>query len=280
MSVKNTALFAGSVIEYWRRYFSNRRFPKNQEFYVVYTNLDQAIPFQPDTALDYWLINFKFLPTSIKLGNTLPDERFSEIRSAYLTLVRQGVAAFRQVPTVMPHFAGSNSRSPLLAWSLLKPINCSPSLHTAAPFFIYNLGAKYFPEEEPGLRRHIGNIVSTVIKSKYHAMIDIACGMFLCQTVMEDKLGIDFHSLEAFFLQEQKTRDKIPYEHIFRMYREINELAKSKGANEANLPEIMESYFQEIGLPRVRRNESNCFYDLDRKALVYPPELKVGRGLV
>ena len=34
---KNTALLGESVVEYWLHYFSNRRFPKNQEFYVVYT---------------------------------------------------------------------------------------------------------------------------------------------------------------------------------------------------------------------------------------------------
>jgi len=164
----------------------------------------------------------------------------------------------------------------------LKQINCSPSLHTAAPFFVYNLGAKYFPEEEPDLRRHVGNIVSTVIKTKKHAMIDIACGMFLCQTIIEDRLGLDFRALEPFFLEEQKSLDNIPYEHIFRMYREIKELAnkqKSQGVNASNLPQLMEAYFQEIGLPRVRREKSNCFYDLDREALVYPPELKVGKGL-
>ena len=66
---KNTALLGESVVEFWLHYFSSRRFPKNQEFYVVYTNMDNSIPFQPDSALDYWLINFKFNQTSIKLGD-------------------------------------------------------------------------------------------------------------------------------------------------------------------------------------------------------------------
>lgn len=280
MSIKNTALFMGSVMEYWWRYFSNRSFPKNQEFYVVYTNLDHSIPFQADPALNYWLINFKFLPILIKLGDTLSDERFNDIRHAYLALVRQGVSTFREVPTIMPHFGDYDGPAPFLARSLLKPINCSPSLHTAAPFFVYNLGAKYFPEQEPGLRHHIGDIVSTVIKTKKHAMIDIPFGMFLCQKIIEEKLGLDFRALETFFIQEQGGKDSIPYEHIYRMYREICELAKTKEGKEANLPEIMESYFQEIGLPRVKREQSNCFYNLEQKTLFYPPELKVGKGLL
>ena len=276
--MKNTALLAVSVMEYWCRYFSNRRFPRDQEYYVVYTNLDHSIPFQMDPALNYWLINFKFLPTLLKLGNTSPDERFKNIRHAYLALVRLGVSTFGEVPTIMPHF-GEYYGIPFLARSLLKPINCSPSLHTAAPLFVYNLGAKYFPEEEPELRRHIGDIVSTVIKTKKHAMIDIACGMFLCRRIIEEELGLEFQTLEAFFIQEQKARDNIPYEHVFRMYRDINELAKTKAGNEANLPEVMGGYFQEIGLPRIKREQSNCFYDLDKKALIYPPELKLGKGL-
>lgn len=278
-AMRNTALLTASIGEYWRRYFSNRSFPDNQEFYVVYTNLDHAIPFKPDPALNYWLINFKFLPAPVKLGNALPDESFNAIISAYLDIVSQGVAAFRQVPTIMPHFSARGGTAAQTAWSLLKPINCSPSLHTAAPFFLYNLGAKYFPEMEPELRRHIGEIVSTVIKSKYHAMIDIAFGLFLVRRIIEDKLALDFQTLESFFLQEQKTRDNIPYEHVFRMYREITELEKKMGGKGVPLPEIMESYFQEIGLPRVKGEKSNCFYDLDNKALVYPAELKVGKGL-
>ncbi|GEM_PF-4681426 len=277
MSIKNTALFAGSVMEYWWRYFSNRRFSVEQEFYVVYSDLDHGIPFQTDSALNYWLINFKILPATIKLGDVLPDERFNDIRLAYLALVRQGIAAFRKVPTIMPHFGGY-AGPPILAGSLLKQINCSPSLHTAAPFLLYNMGAEYLPEDEPELRRHIGDIVSTVIKTKKHAMIDVAFGMFLCQTIIEDKLGLEFRTLETFFTGAQKTRDSIPYEQIYRMYREINELAKTGPGGGADLPWLMEEYFQEIGLPRIRRERSNCLYDLKQKALVYPPELTIGKG--
>ena len=179
----------------------------------------------------------------------------------------------------MPHLGEYDGPVPVLARSLLKPVNCSPSLHTAAPFFAYNLGAKYFPEEEPALRRHIGDIVSTVIKTKKHAMIDVAFGLFLVRRIVENNLGTEFRTLGSFFLQEQQKKDNIPYEHIFRMYREINELEKTMGGKAISLPEIMEGYFQEIGLPRVKRRESNCYYDLDKKALAYPAELKVGRGL-
>jgi len=277
MSIKNTLLFTESVMEYWWRYFSNRKFSGDQKFYVVYSDLDHDIPYQTDTDINYWLINFKIILPTLKLGDVLPDKRFNEVRQAYLALVRQGITAFREVPTVMPHF-GEYTGLPFLAKSLLKQINCSPSLHTAAPFLIYNMGAEYLPAEEPALRRHIGDIVSTVIKTKKHALIDVAFGMFLCQTTVEDRLGLKFRSLESFFTQEQTTRDKIPYEHIYRMYNEINDLAKMRPGGRAALPGLMENYFQEIGLPRIKREESNCLYDLKQKTLVYPPELNVGKG--
>jgi len=277
---KNTALLGESVVEYWLHYFSNRRFPKNQEFYVVYTNMDHSIPFQPDSALDYWLINLKFIPTSIELGDATSGESFNDIRHAYVDIAKEGGAAFRQVPTIMPHFTEHSGHALHVAQTLIKPINCSPSLHTAAPFFAYNLGAKYFPEKEPELRQHIGDVVSIVIKTKLHAMIDIAFGMFLSKKTIKDKLGLDFYDLESFFTQEQKSKDKIPYEHMYRMYHEINELEKTMEGEESKLPKIMERYFQEIGLPRVRREQSNCLYDLEQKVLVYSPELKVGKGLL
>jgi len=267
-------------VEYWLHYFSNRRFPKNQEFYVVYTNVDHSIPFQPNSALHYWLINFKFIPTSIKLGDATSGESFNDIRHAYVDIAKEGGAAFREVPTIMPHFSEHSGYALHVAQTLLKPINCSPSLHTAAPFFAYNLGVKYFPEKEPELRRHIGGVVSTVIKTKLHAMIDIAFGMFLSKKAVKDKLGLDFYDLEFFFTQEQKNKDNIPYEHMYRMYHEINELEKTMEGKESKLPKIMERYFQEIGLPRVKREQSNCLYDLEQKVLVYSPELKVGKGLL
>jgi len=64
------------------------------------------------------------------------------------------------------------------------------------------------------------------------------------------------------------------------MYHEINEIATTQQGEEGKLPKIMEHYFQEIGLPRVRREQSNCLYDLEQKVLVYSPELKVGKGLL
>jgi hypothetical protein len=64
------------------------------------------------------------------------------------------------------------------------------------------------------------------------------------------------------------------------MYHEINELAKTQQGDEGKLPKIMERYFQEIGLPRVKREQSNCLYDLEQKTLVYSADLKVGKGLL
>jgi len=280
VSVRNTALLAVSVAEYWQRYFGNRRFPANQEYYVVYTSLDQAVPFQPESASRYWLINFSFLPTALRLGNTVPDERFQAIRAAYREIVKEGVSAFRKAPTIMPHFSLSDSSAARAARTLLKPINCCPSLHTASPLFLYNLGAEYLPGAEPALRKHIGDIVSTVIKAKFHAIIDVAFGMLLTRRILENSLGLEFRSLETFFIEEQGKQDQVPYEHIFRMYREIYELEKTMGGEETTLAKIMERYFQEIGLPCVRRQASACYYDLDRKTLAYPSELRVGKGLL
>jgi len=171
-------------VEYWLHYFSNRRFPKNQEFYVVYTNMDHSIPFQPDSALDYWLINLKFIPTSIELGDATSGESFNDIRHAYVDIAKEGGAAFRQVPTIMPHFTEHSGHALHMAQTLLKPIKALPP----------------------------------------------------CIQTTEGE--------------------------------------------ESKLPKIMERYFQEIGLPRAKREQSNCLYDLKQKVLVYSPELKVGKGLL
>ncbi len=269
-----------SFAKFWGHYFRSRRFPDSQEFYVVYTSLDHAIPFQPDVAKQYWLVNFRFVPTTVKLRDVLSDESFNDIRDAYVDASRQAAAAFREVPTIMPHFTEHNQRALHAAQSLLKPINCCPSLHTATPLFFYNVGAKYFPEKEPQLRQYVGDVVSTVIKTKLHAMVDIAFGIFLSKKATNHKLGLDFRDLESFFTQEQRSRDNIPYDRIYRMYHDIEELARPRDGKEVDLARVMERYFQEMGLPRVRRQQSACFYDLEQKKLVHFPELKVGKGLL
>lgn len=276
----NPGLLAGSVLRYWGHYFGNRHFAKDQEFYVVYTNIDHSIPFQSDSAVQYWLVNLKVIPTSVKLGNPSVCETFADIRHEYVDMAKTACTAFKTVPTVMPHFARPGGVALNLTRSFMKPINCCPSLHTAAPFFVYNLGAKYIPENEQELRECVASVVSTVIKTKLHALIDIAFGLFLAQQAVNEGLRLDFNDLESHFAGQQKTRDKIPYENVYAMYREIRDLSKKVDSGKSSLPKLMERYFQEIGLPRVTRKHSNCFYDLEQKTLVYPHELEVGHGLI
>jgi hypothetical protein len=276
----NTGLLAGSVLQYWGNYFGSRQFGKDQEFYVVYTNIDNSIPFQSDSAGQYWLVNLKLVPTSVKLGNPSVCKTFADIRHAYVDMAKTACAAFKAVPTVMPHFARPGGTALSLTRSVLKPINCCPSLHTAAPFYAYNLGARYFPESEQELRECVAEVVSTVIKTKLHALIDIAFGLFLAQKAVNERLGLDFNDLESHFTGPQTARDKIPYDNVYAMYREIRDLSKTVGGGKNSLPDLMDRYFREIGLPRVTRKHSNCLYDLETKALVFPHELEVGRGLI
>ncbi len=278
-SYLRTGLLGVSALRYWRHYFGSRRFPEDQEFYVVYTSLDHSIPFQPDSTLDYWLVNLKFVPTFVRLGGATSRELFDEIRHAYVDIAREGSAAFRKVPTIMPRCGRRGGRALHAARALLRPINCSPSLHTAVPFYAYNLGAHYLPDEEPKLRRYVGDIVSTVIKSKLHALIDVAFGIQLARKATKERLGLDFHDLEFFFTHEQQQKDGVPYDQVFRMYHEIDDLQATieDGANK--LPSVMELYFKRTGLPRVRREQADCLFDLDQGVLVGSSELMVGSGL-
>jgi hypothetical protein len=277
--MKNAVLLGKSTLEYWRHYFGSRHFPKDQEFYVVYTSLDHNIPFQPDSALGYWLVNLEFIPTFIRLAGATSREFFDEIRHAYVDIARQGSVAFREVPTIMPRCGGHGGRALHAAHALLRPINCSPSLHTAVPFYAYNLGAHYFPEKEPRLRQYVGDIVSTVIRSKLHALVDVAFGILLARKATEERLGLDFNDLEFFFTHLQESKDGIPYHQVYRMYHEINDLAEAVEGGADQLPRIMERYFEKMGLPRVRRERTDCLYDLEHKALVCASGLRVGSGL-
>ncbi len=48
--VFNALALGGSVAQYWGRYFASRRFDRDQDFYVVYTDIDHGIPFQPESS--------------------------------------------------------------------------------------------------------------------------------------------------------------------------------------------------------------------------------------
>ncbi|MEK7354696.1 MAG: hypothetical protein AABZ77_09350, partial [Chloroflexota bacterium] len=113
-----------------------------------------------------------------------------------------------------------------------------PSLHTATPLCFYNLGARYFPEKEPELRQCIGDVVSTVIKTKLHALIDIAFGIFLSKKTISHKLGLEFYDLESFFTQEQKGAYSGANRPVFRSKPATipDEIGHPTGANRPPLP--------------------------------------------
>ncbi len=275
----NALLLGGSFVRYWGRYFGSRHFPENQEYYVVYTNVDHSIPFEPNSSSEYWLVNLRLVPTAVRLGDPSSGSDFAAIRTGYVEIAREGSSAFMEVPTIMPHFdrrAGAAARA---TRTFLKPINCCPSLHTAAPFFAYNAGSSHFPEKRELLRKCVADVVSTVIKSKFHAIIDVSFGIFVAQKAVE-RMGLDFDDLQSYFVQCQKARDQVPYDEVYRMYREIRDLAKVTNCKRIGTAELMRRYFQEIGLPRVGRQQSNCYFDLQSNGLVYAPELKVGKGLI
>ncbi len=275
----NALLLGGSVARYWGRYFGSRRFPPDQEYYVVYTNVDHSIPFQPNSSSEYWLVNLRLIPTATRLGNPMIGTDFTSIRGAYVEMAREGCAAFEKLPTIMPQFAGKGGAAVGLARAMMKPINCCPSLHTAAPLFAYNVGSRYFPGKREQLRQSVADVVSTVIGAKFHSIIDVSFGILLAQRAAE-ALGLEFDDLESHFVQYRKGRDQVPYDEVYRMYQEIRDLSKGPNLPETGTVELMRRYFQEIGLPRVKKQQSNCYFDLKSKALVYAPELRVGKGLV
>ncbi len=246
---------------------------------MVYTNVDHGIPFQPNSSSEYWLVNLRLVPTAMKLGNPSICRDFAAIRRAYVEMASDGCAAFLDVPTIMPHFDGRESSTARLTRAFLKPINCCPSLHTAAPLFAYNAGSRHFPEEREQLRKCVADVVSTVIKAKFHAVIDVSFGIFQAQKAVE-RIGLEFDDLESYFVGCQRGRDRVPYDEVYRMYREIRDLSKAANLEENGTKELMKRYFQETGLPRVVRQRSNCYFDLESKTLVYTPELTVGKGLV
>ncbi len=273
--IGDTVLFGGSVAKFWYNYFSSRRYPPGQQYYVSYTELDHAIPFKADSISDYWLIYFRLFPVAAKLGDEASARRLAEIRSGFVELAREAAAAFRAVPNIMPQFCGGTGNA-LKATQFLKPINCCPSLHTAGPAFACSVGSHYFPKKAAELCRNVGGVVSAIIGTKLHSLLDVAFGLVLARQVTE-KLGLEFLDLEEFFLGEQKQSDGVPYEHIYRMYHDICAIAKE---HQGSLPDITERYFKRLGLPSVRREESNCYYHLKNKTLVYPKELEVGSGLL
>ncbi len=225
-------------------------------------------------------MNLRLIPAAVRLGDPTGCWDFAAIRHAYVRMAAEGCAAFTQVPTIMPIIDGGGGTALNLARAMLKPTNCCPSLHTAAPFFAYNAAASHFPEKREQLRQCVADVVSTVIKAKFHAVIDVSFGILLAKKVVEDDLRLDFDDLEIYFTQFQKDKDHVPYERVYQTYRDICGLSKTMGNEGSDVAGLMRRYFREMGLPMVKRRRSNCFYDLKRQTLVYHEQLKVGKGLL
>ena len=261
---KNIALVSAAISRYWARYFSCRRFPDGQLYYVVYTEADDAIPYQASVG-NYWTINLHLMASTLRIADQITAASFANVRRAYLGMASEAKAAWREAPTIMPRFDLPCGGPLRLTQSLLKPINCSPSLHAAVPFFLYNMAVRYRPEEAPRLASYVGEVVSTVLRTKLHAMIDIAFGMLLAKNAVEE-MGFLFHD------PYQQRLDGIPYEQAYRHYRAVKD-------SKAPLPLVMKRYFQKIGLPQVRREDSACFYEVETATLHYLPGSRNGRGL-
>jgi hypothetical protein len=274
-----TQIFMKGVKDYCRYYFKGLDYPADQEFYLVYTNLDHKIPFNPEKAVAYWGIIAKSFIFQNRIGAVTPKGYYGEILDAFVDIAYEGRIAFREVPTILPRFKAHRNTLVAVIQKTLDPIRACPSLHVAAPFLGYNLGRKYLPGREQELRREIQDVILAIIGTKLHALVDIPFGMWLSKSIVEEKLQLEFDNLEDFFTNK-KNSEEIPYDYIFKVYHKIEGLAEKMPKNSGHLlPQIMELYFKEIGLPKVTRKDSNCFFDLEKRCLVSAKELKAGKGL-
>lgn len=252
---------------------------KGQEFYLTYTSRDHEIPLKPDGGVNYAAPYLDLISTTRRVAKVVPYKDDSwDIMKAFIQMSHECTNTYHEVPTIIPRFPNHNRKKLHALQRFLKPINCCPSMHTAYATFEYIVGMNYL-EKEKELRQHLENLVTTVIGTKLHAMIDVAFGMYISKKTIEEKLDLAGDCLEDFLTQKRQIDDKVPWEEISGIYYDVQALAESSKRTIRSLADLVLLYFQETGLPRITLDQSNHCFDLENKELVPIHEATIGKGM-
>jgi len=229
-----SAFILGGLGSWASNYFGAQRDTVDQDRYLVYTEQDVGIPFQPDYDLLYSYIISHIAHVANAMLDSLPLGEVRLFCGCFNALNRMGAEAFHAHPTVMPRLHDHDRLGLRVIQALDRPLNCCPSLHIAYSLLLYNAISSQVmphcddPEVLESTRYVTAGMFNSVLYTKQHSILDVAFGMAAAKMVYEETYEAPFHdfSEELAILQRDHP---IPYDEAVEIYHQVGQLVEHHG---------------------------------------------------
>ncbi len=256
------------------RYFGTQKDLAQTDRYLVYTEHDSHIPFQPEQDILYTYMLAQIAYIANELAEIASPTRMKHITEGFMEMNRLGVEAFSRFPSVMPRYTEHDRLSLRVIQHLDKPLNCCPSLHIAYSLFldgVADLIVRPLPEKREAfqsVRYSTIGMFNSVLYTKQHSILDVAFGMLCAEMVFVRWFQRPFDNFVSTF-PELASQHPIPYDEIERMYNEARQI--SRGGGGRSLAETLGIYLERHGYPLVGHDEEigpGWYYDVGRGEMV------------
>ena len=241
------------------------------EHYIIYTQHDHKIPFQPDEDIMYSYMVTQAAYFAEILSKLVTPIEFKKIAEYFFEANRLGTNVYTKFQTVMPRFTKHNRLSMAAVQYLDKPLNCCPSLHITYSLLIDNIASKYVLErgeknDFEDLRYSTLRMFNSVLYTKQHALSDVAYGMLCAKKAYNKYFAEAFDDLSDQFPKMQQTHKDIDYGEIIRIYKE----ARLKDSQGMGFTENIQTYLVAGGFPVMRMNDrvNHVYFDTEKKVLI------------
>jgi hypothetical protein len=270
-ALKSWVLVRG-VQDWATSYFGAQRAARDRRRYLVYTDLDHAIPFRPeqDTLYAYMVTQIAWIANDI--ADMLTRKELAEVVGCFVQLNHIGREAFLRFPTTMPRYTDHQRLSLRVVQRLDQPVNCCPSLHIAYAVLLDNIarvmGERLADRSEAleSIRTSTLGMFNSVLYTKQHALVDVAFGILAAREVFEAHFETSFDDLTGSF-DTLGDDHPIPYDTIRAMYGEACALRERA----PDLADALGRWLAERGFEQVAPDAptESVYFDLGERRLVW-----------
>lgn len=264
-------LLARAVVDWHKKYTSAQKLCERRDYYLLTTQEDAKIPFDPkqDTHYAHILSN---IALAARAASDIPRYRkprnFEYLTRCFHDLNTIAEEVFHAYPTRGPRDERHNRLSLSVIQKYDPPLNGAPSLHIAYSALLYNV------MKAIGLCDHNSRAWESVEKSTYgmpravlaikqHCCADVAFGLIAARMVFERRFKKHkFDDLTNKFCELEKRDENTPYSHIKKIHDEL--LAMRRGQSLKNLAG---EYISKHNFPKLPYDHPKAYFDTRAKKI-------------
>jgi len=247
-------------------YFSTQKKSEGMTPYLIYSEVDEKIPFRPQESVNYNEL-LPLLMVIMKEGiEHHPRRELQQVINCFLTANDMSQEVYRSYQTIMPRFTVHQQWGLHLVQWIDLPLNCCPSMHVAFSSLMYNFREQFMPfSQQAEAKKTLENMASSVLYTKQHAVADVAFGFLCAKMAYEQQFGISSPEILGDHHRLQEEHPSIPYETIHEIYQKGEEKYR-KGKT---LVQIVGDYIKEQEFPRISEMEDlrGSYFDTKEKKM-------------